>query len=96
MTYLLKHLLEYHEEAKKIPKKQKFTDNELALIRALSDEPQTTKELAEKVGVQSTTINRLVNRLNEEYGGIEVQSFGRSAPSLYWKSEHFDTIYDQD
>lgn len=95
MSFLLQHLLKYHEHAKQFPKKQKFSTNELALLRALSEEPQTTKELAKKVGVQSTTVGRLITRLNEEYGGIEVQSFGRSAPSLYWRSEGFTAIYDE-
>jgi hypothetical protein len=92
---LLKHLIEYQQAYKKIEKPKRFSGNELALLHALSDEPQTTKDLSEQMNVQTTTVLRLIKRMNEEYGGIEVQSFGRSAPSLYWKAENFHSIYDE-
>lgn len=95
MTSLLRLLLEYHQHIKQVPKINKFSGNEIALLNALTEEPQNTKELAEQVGVGSTTIPRIIKRLNEDYGGIEVQSFGRSASTLYWKSENFDSIYDE-
>lgn len=95
MSYLLRHLLQYHQHVQQAPKVYKFSGNEIALLHALTEEPQNTKELADKVGVETTTILRIIKRLNESHGGIEVQSFGRSAPALYWKSDDFDSIYDE-
>jgi predicted P-loop ATPase/GTPase len=92
---LFKHLIEYQEASKKIEKPKRFSGNELALLHALTDEPQTLNQLSDIINVQRTTVLRLVKRMNEEYGGIEVQSFGRSAPSLYWKAENFHSIYDE-
>lgn len=95
MTSLLKHLLEYHEHIKNTPKVNKFSGNEIALLNALRDEPTSSVELAKTLGVARETVQRIIRRLNENHGGIEVQSFGRSAPTLYWKSENFDSIYDE-
>jgi biotin operon repressor len=92
---LLKHLLEYQEAYKNIEKPNRFSGNALALLAALSDEPQTLDQLATTINVQRTTVLRLVKRLNEEHGGIEVESFGRNAPSLYWKADNFHSIYDE-
>lgn len=95
MTSLLRHLLEYHEHIKSVPKVIKFSGNEIALLHALSDEPKSSVELAKTIGVARETVQRIINRLNERHGGIEIQSFGRSAPTLYWKSDNFDSIYDE-
>lgn len=95
MTSLLKHLLEYHAHIESVPKTRKFTGNEIALLRALTDSPKSSVELAETLGVYRETVQRIIRRLNEQYGGIEIESFGRSAPTLYWKSENFDSIYDE-
>lgn len=92
---LFKHLIEYQEAYKKIEKPKRFSGNELALLNALSDEPQTLNQLSELINVQRTTVLRLVKRLNAEHGGIEVGSFGRNAPSLYWKADNFHSIYDE-
>jgi biotin operon repressor len=92
---LFKHLIEYQEAYKKIEKPKRFSANEIALLSALTDEPQTLNKLSETINVQRTTVLRLVKRLNEEHGGIEVESFGRNAPSLYWKSDNFHSIYDE-
>jgi Mn-dependent DtxR family transcriptional regulator len=92
---LFKHLIEYQEAYKKLEKPKKFSVNEIALLRVLTDEPQTMNQIAEKMNVQRVTALRLIKRLMEDYGGIEVESFGRSAPSLYWKSDNFHTIYDE-
>lgn len=95
MTSLLKHLLEYHAHIESIPKVHKFTGNEIALLRALREEPKSSVELAKEMNCARETVQRIIRRLNENHGGIEVQSFGRSAPTLYWKSENFDSIYDE-
>ena len=92
---LLHLLFEYHESKKNLPKNKKFSGNELALLHALSDEPQTLNQLSDAINVQRTTVLRLVKRLNAEHGGIEVESFGRNAPSLYWKADNFHSIYDE-
>lgn len=91
---LARHLFEYHEAAKAIPKQNKFSSNEIALLKALSEKPQNTKELAEKVGIESTTVLRIIKRLTDEYKCIECQSFGRAAPSLFWRSE-YSSVYDE-
>lgn len=95
MTYLLKHIIEYHEQIKNNTKVREFSGNEIALLNALTDEPTSSMELAKTAGVARETVQRIIRRLNEKHGGIEVQSFGNLAPTLYWKSENFDSIYDE-
>jgi len=95
MTSLLRHLLEYHQQLEVAPKAHRFTANALALLHALAEVPKSSVELAKTLGVGRETVQRIISRLNERHGGIEIQSFGRSAPTLYWKSENFDSIYDE-
>jgi DNA-binding MarR family transcriptional regulator len=72
--------------------KNRWNPTQRAILDALTDEPLTIAKLAEKTGINQSTLTKNIKDLCS-YDGINVIDNGRHLPRLYSRGDSFESIY---